>query len=116
MVKDIKAGTNWVIPTQTMKNADEFEPINTLFSALDADNMALSTELISKELGSRHDKYTNKFDHTTHHQLEYKYAKLRLPLVALFLTILAIACFTLFKKDTIINGRKVFKNCKGFFT
>lgn len=106
IIKDIRAGTNWVIPTQEMSSIDDFTPINTLFSALDPSQMALSSELISKEINARATKYTENFDQQTHHKLEYSYAKLRLPVIALILTCLAIASFVLFRNFniTIIFG------------
>ena len=95
-LKDIRAASNWVIPF-TNGNVDDFEPINVLFSALSADQMATSSELIFKELSARNKSYTQKYDAKTHHVLEHTYAKLRLPLIALILTSLAIVCFVLFK-------------------
>jgi cytochrome c-type biogenesis protein CcsB len=104
VVKDIRSGTNWMIPTQELSSMDDFVPLSTLFSALNPDQMALSTELIHKEITARHNSYTERYDTMTHHQLEYMYAKMRLPLVALLLTCLAIASFVLFRNFNICLG------------
>ena len=101
IVNDIKAGTNWMIPEEKSEKVDDFTTINTLFAALNPENQAMSLELINKELVRRNDIYTTNFDHQTHHKLEYLYAKLKLPVIALFLTLMAISSFVLFKNFNI---------------
>ena len=104
IVKDIKAGTNWMIPESEAPGVDRFEPISTLFSALSPDQFALSIDLINKEINARNDSFTKSYNDQTNHVLEYRYAKVRLPLVALLLTSLAIAAFVLSKNFTYTSS------------
>ena len=100
ILNDIRGGTNWLIPSAELKSVDDFEPINTLYSALDSTQIAQSSELLLKETSARNQIFTQKYDDQTHHVLEYKYAKIKLPLIAFVLTSLAIISFVLSKNFT----------------
>ena len=95
MTKDIKAGTNWMIRIK------KFQVKIILFLSIPYLVRLMEIKLLFRRtLLTRNLKeetiYTQKsLASSLKHQMEYTYAKMRLPLVALVLTLLAIAAFVL---------------------
>jgi len=99
LYQEIITGNNWLLPAVTGERVDwipitAFLREDKILEAKDAGSSSPFKTVIMNEV-ARFDKVTKAPYH-----LEYKYAKARLPIVAMTLTFLALATLTLFKKFT----------------
>lgn len=98
--QEIVSGNNWLLPAVTGKRVDwipvtSFLREDTIKAArAQAPNADPFQRVIFNEV-----KRFDQVDHTPYH-LEYKYARANLPVIAMTLTLLALASLTLFKKFT----------------
>ena len=97
--QNITSGNNWLVPRNTYGSIEDMEPIVNLYSALPSISIARSTEILQNELEKRQRIFNSKFPNTT--SFEYDFVKLKLPLVAMLLTLLAIAFLVGMKKITL---------------
>jgi cytochrome c-type biogenesis protein CcsB len=87
--RDITSGNNWVVPTSDLIGLEGMEPISNIFSVTPKGSYARASEILISELGQRQKSFNNKFPNKA--EFEYFYTNIKLPLLSMLLTLLAIA-------------------------
>ena len=100
--RDITSGNNWFVPSTTYESLEDMEPIVNLYTVLLRTPLPSQQRYSFKNYQKRQTVFNSKFKNTS--SFEYQFIKLKLPLVAMLLTLLAIAFLVGRKKITIGLG------------
>ena len=92
----ITNGTNWMVPAVESKNMEDIEPLVNLLTVLPKEPVNQSLDIL-KELEKETRSISRRL-HTPKVSVEYIYAKAKLPMIAMVLTIITIALMALYEK------------------
>jgi len=87
--RDITSGNNWLVPMRETNSIEDMEPISNLYTVTPKDSYAKASDILLQELSFRQDAFNQKFPNKA--KFEYTFVGFKLPLVSMFLTLLAIA-------------------------
>lgn len=93
LYEEIRGGKNWLVPMVIGKSVNWVPVESAPFS---------SAEEMASGLKTAEERYNDAIE--SKHLFELKYAKARLPQVAMIITLLALAALTLFKKTSLALG------------
>ena len=88
-----------MVPAVESKNIEDIEPLVNLLTVLPTEPINQSFDILNKELEKRQNQYQTAY--TPKVGIEYIYAKAKLPMIAMVLTIITIALMVLMKSLTL---------------
>lgn len=97
--RDITSGNNWTVPATSYSSIEDMEPISNLFNVTPKDSYARASDILNSELNARQIKFNQKFPNKA--EFEFFYTNLKLPLLSMLLTLLAIAFLVARKSLTV---------------